>query len=981
MMHQTGKRLISTLMAFFMVFALLPLPAQAAESQEIAFARSSFTAESMTGLKRSGVATLEETHNRVTLIPDVSDMVGGLFTEYKVSMGEDSFSMAAEIFLGECEEETPADGFAIIIAKRSNECVAYQEGSSLGYSGMTGESVAVEFFTYSTSYVKVTLDKNGVQSNKNSATTHNNLPVSDKVNSPAYIWVDYDKAAGKLYVYASENSASRSSALEFTDVDLSSYDKFYIGITAASGDSHQEYAVSQWYYDNAYHADGLKLDGSVTYTGNYPQIGGYNFYVYGQYYVYDAYPEGATYDSIDWSEKYDSSVSPISGEYEHANIYVFGDCDLYIDQLDLGTGSVICNDESGYLMLYGANESSYLKADSIINDGYSADIYIKNLDVTVNTLYVSEGLDISEESNVTANTVTTIENCCGVNIYDNSTLTAETISAAADDYSGEYWICVYDEGALIADEIITTYMLYATENAVVTVNGNLTLKGDYYAGIQVCKNATVTVGGDMNVILIGEPDEEYDYYPRGFVWLFPGYDGEYGSSMPTMSVAGDVTLNGADVYVWLEDNANLTVDGNLTLEDGTYRCNIEMYNNAVLTVNRDVTLNETNSYVWMDGHYRSDSEAWMDKGVTLTVSGNLTLAENVVLDGKAVLDVHGTVSAEEIQLLSLNSVVLNALVSEGIIPGYYDILDEEAWELESIDTYTRTTLTGLPADTVMNFTTKDGNTQKMVFTARTDSNGKLVAWLLPEGGSISATNTQTYTGQQQIGNGNNIINMSLVSTPPSPPYYYPTLPESGPEPEPEPEPEEPPVETSFYIDVQETDWYYDAVKFMTEYGLIQGTGEEVFSPDTNLTRGMLVTILYRLEKKTEAGGSMEFSDVASDQWYTDAVAWAAELGIIKGYGNGNFGPDDNITREQLAVILYNFAKYKGFDISVEDNLDAFVDGSDTSSWAKAAMQWAVKNGLIQGKGSGVLDPTGFATRAEVSMVFMRFIQNFVTENV
>ena len=112
--------------------------------------------------------------------------------------------------------------------------------------------------------------------------------------------------------------------------------------------------------------------------------------------------------------------------------------------------------------------------------------------------------------------------------------------------------------------------------------------------------------------------------------------------------------------------------------------------------------------------------------------------------------------------------------------------------------------------------------------------------------------------------------------------------------------------------------------------------------------------------------------VAAGAWYANAVDWAAGEGIVSGYGNGKFGPEDNITREQMALILYGYAQYKGYDVSASGELSSFTDGASTSSWAAEAVQWAVGSGLLSGKGGGVLDPQGTATRAEAASIFMRF---------
>jgi hypothetical protein len=177
-----------------------------------------------------------------------------------------------------------------------------------------------------------------------------------------------------------------------------------------------------------------------------------------------------------------------------------------------------------------------------------------------------------------------------------------------------------------------------------------------------------------------------------------------------------------------------------------------------------------------------------------------------------------------------------------------------------------------------------------------------------------------------------------------------------------------------FADVSESDWYYDAVRFVHENGLMVGTGNTAFSPRANTSRTMIVTILHRLEELPEASAVNPFDDVAAGKWYTDAVVWAAEQGIVKGYGNGQFGPEDAITREQMAVILMNYAKFKGYDVSMSADLSKYTDAGSISSWAKDAISWANANALIQGDGAK-LTPTGNAERCQVAAILQRFIEN------
>lgn len=174
-----------------------------------------------------------------------------------------------------------------------------------------------------------------------------------------------------------------------------------------------------------------------------------------------------------------------------------------------------------------------------------------------------------------------------------------------------------------------------------------------------------------------------------------------------------------------------------------------------------------------------------------------------------------------------------------------------------------------------------------------------------------------------------------------------------------------------FTDVPDGIWYEEAVRFVYDNGIMQGTAEGRFTPYGVTTRGTIVTMLYRLEGEPAVTGS-DFADVADGQFYSNAVAWASANGIVSGYGNGSFGPSDNVTREQMAVILHNYAVFKGYDVSASGDLSVFTDSGAISSWAQESMAWAVGSGLMSGKGSGVLDPSGTATRAELAQMFMNF---------
>ena len=177
-----------------------------------------------------------------------------------------------------------------------------------------------------------------------------------------------------------------------------------------------------------------------------------------------------------------------------------------------------------------------------------------------------------------------------------------------------------------------------------------------------------------------------------------------------------------------------------------------------------------------------------------------------------------------------------------------------------------------------------------------------------------------------------------------------------------------------FADVKNGDWYHSAVEYAYENGLMSGTGDKLFTPNGTLSRSMIVQILYSLEGRPEVKVGSAFNDVKSGAWYADAVNWATSVGIVSGYGDGKFGADDSITREQLAMILYQYAKLKGHTATDLNTLDGFSDTDQVSDWALEAIRWAVENGLMSGKNGGKLDPNGTATRAETATILMQFCE-------
>ena len=156
---------------------------------------------------------------------------------------------------------------------------------------------------------------------------------------------------------------------------------------------------------------------------------------------------------------------------------------------------------------------------------------------------------------------------------------------------------------------------------------------------------------------------------------------------------------------------------------------------------------------------------------------------------------------------------------------------------------------------------------------------------------------------------------------------------------------------------------------------MNGTSSTTFSPNTTTTRGMIVTVLYRQAGSQTVSGNCPFNDVKSGMYYEAPIAWAAANGIVNGYSADKFGPDNPITREQMAAILYRYAQYKGIDVSAKADLNKYNDAAKVSDWAKDAIAWTVQEGIFNGVGDGLLSPETQATRAQIAAILHRFCEN------
>ena len=180
-----------------------------------------------------------------------------------------------------------------------------------------------------------------------------------------------------------------------------------------------------------------------------------------------------------------------------------------------------------------------------------------------------------------------------------------------------------------------------------------------------------------------------------------------------------------------------------------------------------------------------------------------------------------------------------------------------------------------------------------------------------------------------------------------------------------------------FTDVSVDDWFYDMVEYVYDNGIMTGTSGTTFEPNATLTRAMMATVLWAMEGSPVVNYAMAYTDVDSDDWFAEAVRWATSEGVVNGVGDNAYAPNDPLTREQMAVMLYAYAVYKGYDTAASTAAESFSDSGEISGWALTAMNWAVDNGLLGGKPGNLLDPTGSATRAEIATILRNFCENIV----
>ena len=546
--------------------------------------------------------------------------------------------------------------------------------------------------------------------------------------------------------------------------------------------------------------------------------------------------------------------------------------------------------------------------------------------------------------NATGKTSTRMTSC-GIYAVQSVNISGGTVTATGGTSDNEY------SSGIFAANIESRDVYVNIKDATVTATGGAAKKGSYGILTETAGISTVTIDGN-SVVRVNTTDTE-------------GVD-----SKPISGIAINTTINKKSGVIF--ENGDGTVYGNVTLRED-------------LTVGADesLTIPQDAALTIPDGTTLTNSGTITNEG-TLTNNGTLTIGQGGALtgnvNGKPVIyavtvltDGNGTASASEIYAAADDTVTLTATPDSG-----YHF---ERWEVVSGGVTVENNAFTMPAQPVTVkaiFDRNSSGSSSYTITTPDAEHGTVAA--SPSRASSGTTVTITVTPDEGYELGELIVTDAngdeVDLTRESATKYTFEMPrsrvtvaasfvESAPEPLP-------------FDDVDDGDWFADAVRFVYENGMMNGTGDTTFAPDATTSRSMIVTILYRLEGEPVVDDAMDFSDVAGDAWHTDAVRWAAGEGIVGGYGGGLFGSDDAVTREQLAAILYRYAVYKGYDVSIgeDTNLLSYDDFEDLSEYAIPAMQWACGTGIVNGTSESTLTPQGEATRAQVAVMLERFCEQY-----
>ncbi len=499
---------------------------------------------------------------------------------------------------------------------------------------------------------------------------------------------------------------------------------------------------------------------------------------------------------------------------------------------------------------------------------------------------------------------------CGFYAAETCSIEDSTVTATGGTAEQE------NSSGIFAGDTTSAQVIQVTiKNATVTATGGTATNGDS-SGI----SATNTIA-DVKVTI-----EDATVTTTGGT----AGTGSYGILAETNDTdkSAEVTINGNSVV-----RANMTgeedVDGEPISGETIKQENSIVFENGVGTVYGKVTLQE---------------DLTVDAGESLTIPQDATLLipENVTLTNRGTMTNNGTINNQGTLTIEPGG----GLAGSGTVTGNsveWPYTPPPANPNYRIDVTTTEggTVTKDPA------AAKAGET--VTLTPTPDAGYEVGDVTVTDrfGDAVEVTENPDGTYTFTMPNGQVSVNVTFVEVQPEP------LP---------------------FTDVAESDWFHDAVRYVYENGLMDGVGDNLFAPNSQTTRAQLVTILHRLEGEPAVTGQSAFTDVEADTWYTAAVTWAAANGIVNGISETQFAPGNNITREQLATILYRYAQAKGYDVSASADLSGFPDAGDIQSYATQALSWAVAEGLLQGFEDDTLRPQGNATRAQIATILMRFCQ-------
>ena len=537
-----------------------------------------------------------------------------------------------------------------------------------------------------------------------------------------------------------------------------------------------------------------------------------------------------------------------------------------------------------------------------------------------------------------------------------------TINGEAEVPSGKQWTTRMTTG--VSEDTAILMDVTISEDAKLTVSStgsDSTSEPNKY-GFRVANDTTLTVNGTLNAA-----DGVLDQSNSGNVII-----GENGSvsingikDLYQGKITGTTTVNvGGQLTVGETQMVGAT--GNLNVTSGTLTLDMEEITSASdpsidVTLNGQAEIPTGKRWTTMMGTEpkRVAMAVTIANGSTLTVNGGTTDSSGLHVANDTTLTNNGTINVNtEMTVGSSGKVAGNGAITVG---------SRGALEID-----TNSSNTGTLQNSVSNSGT-------VIYNGTQNSNNITGTITLVSGGKVysQADLSNHLSGEEVLSNKNyEGTNYSFA-------WQYdvpsggdtPSIPSNPGDNKPE-EPEEPAFP---FTDVTEgDDWFYDAVAYVYENGIMAGTDETIFDPYMELNRAQAAQLFYNLEGKPAVTGDSTFTDVTSGHWAVDAITWAAQNDIVAGIGGGLYDPDSNVTREQFAVMLYKYARFKGYDLTAAGDLTQFPDAGSISSWAETALSWANGKSLINGHENGTLAPVGTATRAQAASILAQFDQSFIS---